>query len=514
MTERKDAWSAKDRERIAAEGLAIEEADRQLALFRRGVSPVRLNRPCRAGDGIVVFTPAEQEKLIAAYTESLRTQRIMKFVPASGAASRMFKEWYQGLRGGGFATDAERDHFFRDLGRCPFFPDLKAALSAKGLDLDDLLAKRAEGTVLRYILTEEGLNYGQLPKALLKFHAYPEGARTALEEHLVEAALYAQDTQKCSRLHLTVSAEHERGVRERLSRVIGNYEALCGTVFEIGISVQESATNTLAVDPENRPFRDDKGELIFRPGGHGALLANLDALAADVIFLKNIDNVVPDRLKPETVRWKRILGGALITLQDGISQRLRLLESGDAGEADLGEIAQFCREKLLLDTPSAFERRSLAERWSFLFGRLNRPLRVCGMVKNEGEPGGGPFWVDDPDGKDVPSLQIIEEPQIDRNDSRQREIWISATHFNPVDLVCGVRDFRGGKFPLTQFADPELAIIARKSEQGRDLLALERPGLWNGSMAFWNSLFVEVPLATFNPVKTVSDLLRPQHIPG
>ncbi|MBE0557986.1 MAG: DUF4301 family protein, partial [Proteobacteria bacterium] len=315
-------------------------------------------------------------------------------------------------------------------------------------------------------------------------------------------------------LHLTVSSEHERGVRERLSRVIGDYEARCGTVFDVGISAQQSATNTLAVDPSYQPFRNDTGGLVFRPGGHGALLANLDVLTADVIFVKNIDNVVPDHLKRETVRWKRILGGALVSLQDGIFRRLRLLESGGAGENDLGEIASFCREKLLLDTPPAFERESFAERRLYLLRRLNRPLRVCGMVKNEGEPGGGPFWVDDPKGEDVPSLQIVEEPQIDRNDPCQREIWISATHFNPVDLVCGVRDFRGKKFPLMQFADPGLSIITRKSEQGRELLALERPGLWNGSMAFWNTLFVEVPLATFNPVKTVIDLLRPQHLPA
>jgi hypothetical protein len=508
------AWSAQDRERIAAEGLSVEEADRQLALFRRGVSPVRLNRPCRAGDGIVLLTPAEQDGLLAVYDESLRTKRFMKFVPASGAASRMFKEWYRGLQEGGFAAEAEKDAFIRNLKRYAFSPDLQASVAAQGLDLDDLIEKRADGAILRFLLTEEGLNYGQLPKALLKFHAYPEERRTALEEHLVEAALYARDARGCSRLHFTVSREHEQGVRERLSQVIRDYAAGCGTTFEIGISTQETATNTLAVDPETRPFRNEKGEMVFRPGGHGALLTNLDALTVDVIFLKNIDNVVPDRLKPEMVRWKKILAGALITLQDGIFRRLRLLESGDSGETDLGEIALFCREKLHLDLPPAFGGRSRKERRSFLFRRLNRPLRVCGMVKNEGEPGGGPFWVDNPEGTDGQSLQIAEESQIDRTDARQREIWMSATHFNPVDLVCGVRDFRGEKFALMRFADPALSIIARKSEQGRELLALERPGLWNGSMVFWNTLFVEVPLVTFNPVKTISDLLRPQHLPS
>ncbi|MHB8769568.1 MAG: DUF4301 family protein [Syntrophales bacterium] len=514
MSERGTEWSARDRQRIAAEGLTVAEADRQLALFRGGVSPVRLNRPCRVGDGIARLTAAEQEELLAAYEGALRGREVTKFVPASGAASRMFKEWFSGLREGGFASATDADAFLRNLGHYAFSSDLAAVLEAAGLSADDLLGKRATQTLLRFILTGEGLNYGQLPKALLKFHTYPEGARTALEEHLVEAALYARDGGGCARLHLTVSAEHERGVREYLARVQSLYEAACGARFAIGISTQSPATNTLAVDRSNRPVRDDGGELVFRPGGHGALLANLDLLTSDAVFLKNIDNVVPDRLKPETVRWKKILGGCLITLQEGVFMRLRLLESGNPGEDDLGEIALFCREKLHLSLPPGFASQSPEERRAYLVRLLHRPLRVCGMVKNEGEPGGGPFWVDDPEGKGLTPLQVVEEVQIDRTDPAQREIWGSATHFNPVDLVCGVRDFRGDKFSLPRFADPALAIITRKSEQGRELLALELPGLWNGSMAFWNTLFVEVPLATFNPVKTVSDLLRPQHLPG
>ncbi len=507
-------WSAKDREGIAKEGLTIEEADRQLALFRRGVSPVRLNRPCRARDGIDLLSPSEEEESLAVYDAALRTGRFMKFVPASGAASRMFKEWYRTLQNGGFAVQAEEESFLQDLRRYAFWPDLQASVAAEGRRLDDLIEERAAGELLKYILTEEGLNYGRLPKALLKFHACSEGCRTALEEHLVEAALYARDGQNRSRIHFTVSCEHANLVREHLSEVIPAYESACGTVYEIGLSTQEAATNTLAVDPEMRPFRNEAGELVFRPGGHGSLLTNLDTLEADVIFLKNIDNVVPDRLKPVTVRWKKIMAGYLLSLQDGIFSRLRLLETGDAGEAALDEIARFCREKIHLVLPTDFAGQSPEERRSLLFGKLNRPIRVCGMVRNEGEPGGGPFWVDDPDGKGLQSLQIIEESQIEVNDARQQALWRSATHFNPVDLVCGVHDFRGRKFELTRFVDPTLSIITRKSEKGRELLALERPGLWNGSMAFWNTLFVEVPLATFNPVKTVADLLRPPHLPS
>ncbi len=288
---------------------------------------------------------------------------------------------------------------------------------------------------------------------------------------------------------------------------------VCGAIIEIGVSRQEKATNTLAVDPENRPFRNDDGDLVFRPGGHGALLANLDALMADVIFLKNIDNVVPDRLKPETVRWKKVLGGVLITLQEGIFRRLRLLENGDAGEEDLTEIASFCRERLLLDLPPAFERRPPAERRSFLFRRLNRPLRVCGMVRNEGEPGGGPSGWMIGMGRRVRPFRSSRSRRSTATTPNSGRSGAPPPISTPSIWSAAFAISAGGKFPLTQFVDPALSIIARKSEQGRELLALERPGLWNGSMAFWNTVFVEVPLATFNPVKTVSDLLRPQHLP-
>lgn len=508
------SWSASDLERIAGEGLTAGELDRELALFRRGVSPVRLNRPCREGDGIEVLTQSEQERLVEVCDAALRTKRFIKFVPASGAASRMFKEWYRALQEGGFPEPAEEEAFCRDLRRYSFFSDLQALAAAQGRDLEGLLQKKDHATLLNLILTEAGMNYGGLPKALLKFHAYPEGSRTPLEEHLVEADLYARDEQKVARLHVTVSSEHERAVRDHLQQVIGKHESRLGTVFEVGLSVQSKATNTLAVDLEYRPFRDDAGGLVFRPGGHGSLLANLGALDADIVFLKNIDNCVPDRLKPQTVRWKKILAGYLIALQEGIFQRLRLVSDGDPGERALDEVADFCRKELQLVLPPGFPERSPAERRTFLREKLNRPLRVCGMVKNEGEPGGGPFWVDSASGEDAPSLQIAEQSQIDGNDPGQRTIWESSTYFNPVDLVCGIRDYEGKKFALTRFVEQDWSTIAPKSEQGRDLLALERPGLWNGAMAYWNTVFVEVPLATFNPVKTVQDLLRPQHLPS
>jgi hypothetical protein len=296
--------------------------------------------------------------------------------------------------------------------------------------------------------------------------------------------------------------------------VTETHETHRATRFDIGLSTQHPATNTLAADLDHRPFRDDDGELVFRPGGHGALLSNLNTLEADIVFVKNIDNCVPDRLKPETVLWKRLLAGYLLVLQEELFAALRLLSGQDGTEEDIERIAAFGRGKLNLALPPRLDDLSFARRRRCLFEKLNRPLRVCGMVRNEGEPGGGPFWVDEREQEGGPSLQIVEESQIDGASVQQRAIWTSSTHFNPVDLVCGIRDFQGKKFDLASFVDPQTASLARKSDKGRPLWALERPGLWNGAMAFWNTVFVEVPLATFNPVKTVTDLLRPQHLPS
>ena len=512
--ETEEGWSEKDRQRITTQGLTMEEVVRQLALFRRGVPSIRLNRPCLAGDGIVVIPEEDRPVLLAAYEQARQTRRFMKFVPASGAASRMFREWYRCLATGRFTDEVARAAFAADLKRYAFSPDLKAVLASGGEDLELLIEKGEDASILKSVLTEEGLNYGFLPKALLKFHAYPDGSRTALEEHLVEAALYARDANNVSRVHFTVSREHEHAVRTLLSRVIGDYESRLDTVFAVGISTQDPATDTIAVDPEKQPFRDDQGNPVFRPGGHGSLLMNLNLLDEDIIFLKNIDNTVPDRLKTETALWKKLLAGCLVQLQEEIFTSVRLLAGEGGREDDLERIRDFAEKRVNIGFPAGFRKLSLSERRSSLLRKLNRPIRVCGMVKNEGEPGGGPFWVEDADGNGGASLQIIEESQIDRNDPDQRAVWSSATHFNPVDLVCGVRDFQGRKFDLPAFIDPTTVAITRKSEKGRELQALERPGLWNGSMAFWNTVFVEVPLATFNPVKTVTDLLRPQHLPS
>ena len=360
-----------------------------------------------------------------------------------------------------------------------------------------------------YILTSKGLNYAHLPKALLKFHTYPDRNRTPLEEHLVESTLYLQDARHICRVHITVSEEHFADVETYISSIRNHYETEYNVKFEIALSVQLSSTNTIAVDREGKPFRDTAGNLVFRPGGHGALLKNLHAIEEEIIFLKNIDNIVPDRLKTETVKYKKILGGYLIKLQGKIFQYLRSLDSEEPNAKQYSEMADFCRKELSLTLPTGFDKFPDTRKKGLIFNVLNRPLRVCGMVKNEGEPGGGPFWVEGKDGSR--SLQIVEEAQIDAKSEKQKAIWKSSTYFNPVDLVCGIRDYRGKKFDLGSYVDKKASIVSSKSYEGNTSKVLELPGLWNGSMAGWNTVFVEVPSSTFNPVKTVEDLLREEH---
>jgi hypothetical protein len=500
-----------DIRRIEQEGLTCEQVLAQIGLFKKGACPVSLNRPCTVDDGIVALPEEELTKMVALYEEDLQMgTMVLKFVPASGAASRMFKDWYVYIEKG--SLDARQsEEFTRELKRFAFYSDLRDVILRDGEDLEKMTEDNRYADILAYILTSKGLNYGNLPKALLKFHAYSDGSRSALEEHLVEAALYAQDAWRMCRLHFTLSEEHQDDVADYLSVIKGYCEKHYNVTFDIALSTQKSSTNIIAVDLNNRPFRDQQGELVFRPGGHGALLDNLNGTGGDIIYLKNIDNIVPDRLKPITVFYKKALGGYLISLQNEIFRYLKHLDNAELDEKTLQEMKLFSENKLHLVIPPWFEDLPLAEKCSFVFKILNRPIRVCGMVRNQGEPGGGPFWVNGEDG--TQSLQIIEESQIDSGSTEQKAIWSRATHFNPVDLVCGVRDYRSCKFDLHEFVNRDAYFISQKSEKGRDLKALELPGLWNGSMAFWNTIFVEVPIETFNPVKTIHDLLRPQHQP-
>lgn len=503
-----DSLANHDRKRIHHEGLTEEDIVKQLEIFKRGIPPVTLHRPCTIGDGIVVISDSERETLLGLHQKIARQGKMIKFVPASGAASRMFREWFQYADIDTFNTSREGRDFKNDLPKFAFYEGLKNIIAKNGRNLTGLIKKRQYKDILEYILTSKGLNYAHLPKALLKFHTYPDHTRTSLEEHLVEAVSYVQDINHICRIHITISDEHKSDVEELIAQVKGYYETTYNVTYDLSLSIQLPSTNTIAVAMDNTPFRDARGELVFRPGGHGALLRNLNALDYDIIFLKNIDNVIPDRLKPETIIYKQIIGGYLIKLQEKSHTYLRRLTTGQADKSLLSEIIRFCREDLFIGFPIEFDSLPVRQKIDMIIDKLNRPFRVCGMVKNEGEPGGGPFWVEE--GK-TQSLQIIEQAQVDHTSEEQQHIWSSSTHFNPVDLVCGVKDYTGQKFELNRFVDENSYFISQKSMEGRDLKALEYPGLWNGSMARWNTVFVEVPIITFNPVKTIIDLLRKEH---
>lgn len=435
--------------------------------------------------------------------------KIVKFVPASGAASRMFKNMFEFL-GADYdvpTTDFEKK-FFDHIHSFAFFNDLNAAcMDNTGKTINALLEERQYKAIVSNLLEAAGLNYGALPKGLLKFHRYADGVRTPLEEHLVEGALYAAGKSGEANVHFTVSTEHRQLFQQLVDAKVAEYEAKYGIRYHVSFSEQKPSTDTVAADMENKPFRD-KGKLLFRPGGHGALIENLNDLDADVVFIKNIDNVVPDRLKGDTVTYKKLLAGVLVTLQAKAFDYLRLLDGGHYSHDQLEEIIRFVQRDLRCRRADLKQLED-ADLVIYLRKKLNRPMRVCGMVKNVGEPGGGPFLAYNPDG--TVSLQILESSQIDMKDPEKKAMFEQGTHFNPVDLVCAVRDYKGNKFNLLNYVDKATGFISYKSKGGKELKALELPGLWNGSMSDWNTVFVEVPLSTFNPVKTVNDLLREQH---
>ncbi|MEW6184241.1 MAG: DUF4301 family protein [Thermodesulfobacteriota bacterium] len=513
-------FNENDRQLMKKLGISQAQVRAQLARFQRSSGLLRLRRPCTLGDGIQQIQPNQTEELIALQEEAAREGRFTKFIPASGAATRMFQSLLAGT-----ATCAESggktnetgcgpdvlEGFCSDLGRFPFHQDLLTILEEKGIDLEQAVSQGKRQEVVDLLLTDKGLNYLNLPKGLHKFHRYPDWSRTALEEHLVEAALTIVDQKDLCRLHITVSPEHEQTVRNFIKNIQKDYKRYFSCQYKISFSSQSRSTNTLAVDLENRPFRTDSGEMLFRPGGHGALLKNLNRLKADLVYIKNIDNVQPDRLKEKTIIWKKILGGYLVGVEQEIHRLLRQLVQEIDREIYIEEGFNFCRNSINRPLPPDFWERSGKEQGAFLLNTLNRPIRVCGMVRNEGEPGGGPFWVEGKDGS--LSLQIVEKAQVDLETSGQKECLDASTYFNPVDLVCSLRNFEGRPFDLQRFADPEAVFISRKSFQGRELKALELPGLWNGAMAGWITLFVEVPAKTFSPVKTVYDLLRQEHQP-
>jgi hypothetical protein len=513
----------KDLDQIRQKGIDPDQIERQLGYFRKGFPYIQLIEPATVGNGIMLIEANELDELVEEFDERRHDYDIIKFVPASGAASRMFKhlfEFTQSFQGSAeeVATVMSQTdfnsvgYFLKNISKFAFFDDLKSVIATAGENIDQLMEESKLGRIVDYLITDKGLDYGSLPKALLKFHWYPDGSRLALEEHLVEAAVYAEGQDRIAKLHFTISPEHRARFVEVLTELKPIYESKFGVKYNISLSEQKNSTDTIAVDMNNQPFRNDDGTLLFRPGGHGALIENLNDLNEEIIFIKNIDNIVPDRLRATTYQYKKALGALLIRLQEQTFEYLDLLDSGALDESELALIANFAKNNLMINIPVVYDGYDFMEKVDFLFTQLNRPIRICGMVKNEGEPGGGPFWVLSPDG--VKSLQIVESSQIDMQNPEQEAIVKSATHFNPVDLVCGVYNFRGEKFDLLNYVDNNTGFISQKFKDGRPLKALELPGLWNGAMSDWITIFVETPLITFNPVKTVNDLLRPQHQPA
>jgi hypothetical protein len=509
-----------DLNQIKKKGITLKTLENQLDHFRQGFPFIRLLRPAILDDGIITLSEKQKKEFIRFFEEQAPSLRVIKFVPASGAASRMFKhlfEFRESLEAGSgipenYFSDTSFNsvnYFFHNIQRFAFYHDLQSSLMKEGKLLEQALAKKDFALILDHLLGEVGLNYAALPKALLAFHSYEDGPRAAMEEHLVEAANYTRDRNDVSTIHFTVSPEHIGKFDAMVAAVKEKYEARFHMHLDIHHSIQKSSTDTIAVDEDNFPLRKPKGTLLFRPSGHGALLANLGEQDADVIFIKNIDNIVPDRLKPPTIENKKLIGGFLLHIRRRIFDFLKKAGSGNITIEEIHEMASFTASRNLVCLPAGFEQKTEETQCSILARELNRPIRVCGMVRNEGEPGGGPFWVAGQDGKS--SLQIVESSQVNMKDEGQTAIFRASTHFNPVDLVCCTIDYKGNPFNLQDFVDESTGFISLKSSGGRTLKALELPGLWNGSMAGWITLFVQIPLITFNPVKTINDLLRDEH---
>lgn len=498
-----------DVEDLAMRGIALEEASRQFDLLRDPTPMVqRLDRPAKPGDGVRRLNGHAATELIDRADKARLAGRVSKFVPASGAASRMFQSltasvdaFERGDAGALESPDVLR--FYESLDRFPFRRELAyngVVPSLTGADRMNALAR---------VLRPEGLGYAAKPKGLIAFHLYGDDSRSAFEEQLVEAGRYAPDAQRRCRVHCTVPEGSAADFEWLLDSRRAEIESRAGAVVELTLSTQKPSTDTIAVTPEGNLFRDSDGRMLFRPGGHGALISNLQEFAGDIVVVKNIDNIVPEQRMGTVVFWKKVLIGYLVTLQEAVSRYLRTLQDDGHDDAMLDQALDFAATQLSIPETRSVRLSDVETKRAFLLRNLDRPIRVCGVVRNDGEPGGGPFWSRGIDGS--ARLQIVESAEVDMSDDEQKAIWESSTHFNPVDLVLGMRDWRGNAYSLDMFAEPRAVFRAKKSSGGRELIALERPGLWNGAMAYWNTVFVEVPPATFAPVKTVFDLLRPEH---
>ena len=508
-------FSTKDKKQIERRGSELHKVLSQIENFITGFPYLQIIDAATVGNGIIRLNKTDLEKAVGLYEEKVAHGiRPLKFIPASGAASRMFKDLYEALESFVNGTPANEilnknkgaKQYIDGFDKFAFASELKTVIGKNSVELNDK-------NKIDFLLSQKGLNYGSRPKGLLKFHKYENSERTPFEEHLVEGAAYAKDGQGKVRLHFTVSPEHQKGFEDLLKEIIANYEVGLGVTFDIAFSQQKPSTDTIAVDIRNEPFRENDESLLFRPAGHGALIENLNDINTDIVFIKNIDNVVPDRLKKPTIDYKKALAGVLLKTQEQLffyQQQLNEKHPVALDSAFLASAAAFLENTLNTKPESNQYYTEKEQLYYYLKDKYNRPLRVCGMVKNEGEPGGGPFWAKNNDG--TVSLQVAEGSQIDPESVQQQTMAKHATHFNPVDLVCGVKNYKGEKFNLTEFTDPATGFISKKSKDGKELKAQELPGLWNGAMSNWNTLFVEVPIETFNPVKTVNDLLREQHL--
>lgn len=504
----------KDLKQLESKGISKETMLSHINTFKEGIPFVKLGNAAVIGNGILKFSEIEEKELIAFYDSKLKELDILKFVPASGAASRMFKALFSFLSAYNPAeetldaylnrtNDKDIKKFSEGLERFPFYQKVMDRIELKSDSQGDKVYK-----FISELLGEDALNYGFYPKGLLPFHNYESSAATPFEEHLKEGALYAGSNGK-AKLHFTISEQHEEMFGKEFKESGPKVSADTGIAYDVDYSFQKSSTDTLAVDMDNNPFRNEDGSVLFRPGGHGALIQNLNEQDADIIFIKNIDNVAVMKDAKAVADSKKVLAGILLREQSMAFEYAALLDTGDVSDEKIEEIKNFLSANLNVRFSNDFGSKSNTEKINILKDKVNRPIRICGMVKNEGEPGGGPFWVTN--GKGEVSLQIIESAQIDMSNSQQADLLKNSTHFNPVDLVCAVRNYKGEKYDLLKFVDEKQGFITGKTKDGKELKALELPGLWNGAMAFWNTIFVEVPLVTFNPVKSVVDLLKDSH---
>lgn len=509
-----------DKQQLERQGISSKDIDKQIERFKKSYPQLNIVAPATPENGIKIYNEEKIEKYTALYKKKSKNAEITKFVPASGAASRMFKKVFEALAAydGSEAkylemlTDRSASSVFtivENIQEFAFYQDLAQICKEKGECIEAKFEKKDYAGALDLIVSERGLNYGHYPKGLIKFHKYKNETRTPVEEHLVEAAIYAS-SKKTANIHFTISPEFEYDFKKHIKAVVPIYEEKYGVKYNIEFSNQKKYTDTVAVDLDNNLARNEDGEIIFRPGGHGSLIENLHEIKSDLIFIKNIDNVVTDRLKNITVKYKELLGGVLFELKEKIDGYLeKLTGKEELNDGHITKIANYCKQELNISLPKDFRSLEQKDKIAFLIEKLNRPIRVCGMVKNEDEPGGGPFWVGDKNGDK--SLQIVESSQFDKEDKAQMKVFNAATHFNPVDIVCSTKNHKGEMFDLAKFVDPETGFISEKSYKGKTIKALEHPGLWNGAMSNWITIFIEVPMETFNPVKVINDLLRKEH---